>query len=114
LYFLGANGTVENEVSAIREGTGVFEIDFKNCLWKIETQPPDVTSSGMIENQDPLFETVDTGNSIYDFRLKEGSPAINTGLNTAFLTDLDGITGQIFLILAHTKQPFSAIFVSII
>jgi len=81
---------VENEVSAIREGTGVFEIDFKNCLWKIETQPPGVTASDMIENQDPVFETVDTGNNIYDFRLKEGSPAINTGLNTAILTDLDG------------------------
>ena len=88
--FWGANGTVENEVSAIREGTGVFEIDFKNCLWKIETQPPAVTTSDMIENQDPVFETVDTGNNIYDFRLKEGSPAINTGLNTAILTDLDG------------------------
>ena len=88
--FWGANGTVENEVSAIREGTGVFEIDFKNCLWKIETQPPGVTASDMIENEDPVFETVDTGNNIYDFRLKEGSPAINAGLNTAILTDLDG------------------------
>ena len=88
--FWGANGTVENEVTSIREGTGVFEIDFKNCLWKIENQPPGVTASDMIENQDPTFETIDTRNNIYDFRLKEGSPAINSGLNAAILTDLDG------------------------
>ena len=88
--FWGANGTVDNEVATIRKGEGFFEVDFKNCLWKVEEQPSGVTISDMIENQDPLFESIDTRTNIYNFRLKEGSPAINSGLNAGILTDLDG------------------------
>lgn len=88
--FWGANGTVDNEVVTIREGQGNFDVDFKNCLWKIEEQPAGVTLSDMIENLDPLFENTDTRNNTYDFRLKDGSPAINAGLNAAILTDLNG------------------------
>jgi hypothetical protein len=88
--FWGANGTVDNEVATLREGEGVFAVNFKNCMWKIEDQPAGVTSTDMIENQDPQFVNIDTRNNIYDFRLKEGSPAINSGISTAVLTDLDG------------------------
>jgi len=88
--FWGANGTVENEVSTVREGNASFAVDFKNCLWKIDESPSGVTSKDMIENQDPLFQNVDTRGNAYDFRLTEGSPAINAGLSTGILTDLDG------------------------
>jgi hypothetical protein len=74
----------------IREGQGNFDIEFKNCIWKVEEVPGNVTSSGMIENQDPLFENTDTRNNTYDFRVKQGSPAINSGFNAAILTDLNG------------------------
>ena len=88
--FWGANGTVENEVSTVREGNASFAVNFKNCLWKIDESPSGVTSKDMIENQDPLFQNVDTRGNAYDFRLTEGSPAINAGLSTGILTDLDG------------------------
>ena len=88
--FWGANGTVENEVSSLREGQGPFDVSFKNCLWKNEEQPAGVTSTDMKENQDPLFESIDTRSGIYNFRLKEGSPAINAGFDSGVLTDLDG------------------------
>lgn len=89
--FWGANGTVENEVVTIREGQKVFDIGFINCLWKNEERPSAVNLTGMIENQDPLFKSIDTRNNLFDFRLKEGSPAINSGQNAAISTDLDGI-----------------------
>jgi hypothetical protein len=88
--FWGANGTVDNEVVTIREGQGNFDIEFKNCIWKIEEEPANAILSGMIENQDPLFENTDTRNNTYDFRVKQGSPAINSGFNAAISTDLNG------------------------
>ena len=88
--FWGANGTVDNEVVAARQGQGLFAADFKNCMWKVAEVPADITSSAMINDQDPLFQTIDTRSNTYNFRLKEGSPAINAGISTAFSTDLDG------------------------
>jgi hypothetical protein len=88
--FWGSNGTVDNEVATLREGQGVFDVNFSNCLWKIKDQPGGVTVADMIENEDPLFESIDTRANTYDFKLKEGSPAINSGISTAVSTDLDG------------------------
>jgi len=88
--FWGANGTVENEVVAIREGQEVFDVDFINCLWKNEEQPSGINLTGMVENQDPLFNNIDTRINLYDFRLMAGSPAINSGHNAGISTDIDG------------------------
>lgn len=88
--FWGNNGTVENEVLSAREGQGAYTVDFKNCLWKVSKDPEDITESAIINGQDPLFRTIDTRSNLYNFRLKEGSPAINSGAMTAFSTDLDG------------------------
>lgn len=88
--FWGANGTVENEVVTIREGQEVFSVNFINCLWKNEEPPSGLNLTGMLENQDPLFNYIDTRINFYDFRLKEGSPAINSGHNDGISTDLDG------------------------
>lgn len=88
--FWGANGTVDNEVSTLREGQDIFDVNFKNCLWKLEEQPAGINATAMKENEDPLFENVDTRSNTYDFRLREGSPAINSGAITAISTDIDG------------------------
>lgn len=88
--FWGANGTVDNEVGTLREGQGVFDVSFKNCLWKVQDQPGSVSTADMKENEDPMFENIDTRANKYNFRLKEGSPAINSGISTAVSTDLDG------------------------
>jgi hypothetical protein len=88
--FWGANGTVDNEVIAVKEGNTSFSVQFNNCLWKIRDQPAGILSNQIIENSDPLFETIETHDRIYNFRLKEGSPAINSGGATAVTTDLDG------------------------
>jgi hypothetical protein len=88
--FWGANGTVENEVATVRQGDQVYDVSFENCLWKNEEDPEHVTAENIIKNEDPLFHTIDTRADIYNFRLKEGSPAINSGKLTAISTDLDG------------------------
>jgi parallel beta-helix repeat protein len=88
--FWGANGTVENEVITAREGTGVFDVNFESCLWKLVEEPEGVVANQVISNVDPKFETVNTRDNIYSFRLMEGSPAINSGIDAVISTDLDG------------------------
>jgi hypothetical protein len=43
-----------------------------------------------INNQNPLFDSVNTSQKVYSFRLKEGSPALNKGIATSTFIDLDG------------------------
>ncbi|HRE52446.1 MAG TPA: choice-of-anchor Q domain-containing protein [Flavitalea sp.] len=87
--FWGQGGTIENEVVTVKKGNGPFNADFRHCLWKIKTHPEHTVSSGMIENEDPIFENTDAKKEAYNFRLKEGSPAIDRGLDTGLTTDLD-------------------------
>ncbi len=88
--FWGSNGTVDNEVSVSRQSTGVFSVSFTNCLWKVKTAPANVTAAGLIANMDPLFDSVNNSKGFYDFHLKAGSPAIDKGVATNLLVDLDG------------------------
>jgi len=44
----------------------------------------------MIANVDPMFDSVDNSRAFYDFHLKSGSPAIDKGVATGLLVDLDG------------------------
>jgi len=88
--FWGNNGTVDNEVSVSRQNTGTFSVSFTNCLWKVKTAPANVSAAGMIANVDPMFDSVDNSRAFYDFHLKSGSPAIDKGVATGLLVDLDG------------------------
>ncbi|HMI61127.1 MAG TPA: choice-of-anchor Q domain-containing protein, partial [Puia sp.] len=65
-------------------------VSFTNCLWKVKTAPANVTVAGMIANMDPLFDSVNNSRAFYDFHLKAGSPAIDKGVATSLLVDLDG------------------------
>lgn len=47
-------------------------------------------ATNMIRNESPGFEIVDTQNRLYNFRLRDGSPALNMGINTTIGIDLDG------------------------
>ena len=88
--FWGANGSVNDEVVVSKQGNNTFTVDFSNCLWKIKTTPSAVTTTGIIANQDPLFDSVNNFTPYYDFHLKSGSPAIGKGISTAIGIDLDG------------------------
>ena len=88
--FWGENGSVENEIVTGKQGTGTFTITLTNCLWKAKTDVPNITKVNSIVNQDPLFDSVDVQNKVFNFRLKTGSPAIDKGVSTPVTTDLDG------------------------
>ena len=48
-------------------------------------------TAGIINNQDPQFDSINVSKNYYDFRLtKKNSPAIDAGKNTSITIDLDG------------------------
>jgi hypothetical protein len=91
--FWGENGTVEDEVVVGKESGSVFQLSFQNCLWKVKNDPASVagvSASNIILNQNPVFDSVNTQRNFYNFRLKDGSPAINKASVTGISIDLDG------------------------
>jgi len=88
--FWGQNGLVDDEVVVAKSGNTVFNVNFDHNLWKVQTVPSNITSNQIINNQAPLFDSIDTHKNYYDFRLKAGSPAINKGVNAGVIIDLDG------------------------
>lgn len=88
--FWGENGTVDNEVIVLKNGNTVFNVNFDHNLWKVQTQPSNVTLNQVINNQPPLFDSINTSKNYYDFRLRSGSPAINAGVSTSVINDLGG------------------------
>ncbi len=88
--FWAINGSVEDEVVVLKEGTQSFEANFTNCVWKFETRPSDCTTNGMIENEAPSFVSSSAEAGRYDFRLAEGSRGINEGIDAGIDKDLDG------------------------
>ncbi len=88
--FWGENGLVNDEVVVLKNGNTPFNVNFDYNLWKVQTAPANITSNQIINNQTPVFDSIDTQHNYYDFRLKTGSPAINKGVNAAVGIDLDG------------------------
>lgn len=88
--FWGENGLVDNEVVVERVGSTAFAVNFDYNLWKVQTAPANSTINQIINNQPPLFDSVNTSANYYNFRLQTSSPAINKGINTGLGTDLDG------------------------
>jgi len=88
--FWGDEGNVDDEVIINRQGDSVFNINFFNCLWKVKNFPAGVDTSGMIQNIDPLFVEINNQKRSYNFRLKNGSPAIDRGKDAGINFDLDG------------------------
>ena len=88
--FWGENGLVNNEVVVEKNGNTGFNVQFDRGLWKVQADPGNSTINQVINNQAPLFDSINTSRHYYDFRLQAGSPAINKGVATGILTDLDG------------------------
>jgi hypothetical protein len=84
------NGFVNNEVVVDAKGPAP-SISFNKVLWRMQTTPTlnGVTISGAI-NQPPAFDSINTAQRFFNFRLKDASPAVNAGTNSGILVDLDG------------------------
>lgn len=83
------NSLVKDEVAVVKNGSTAFNVVFDHVLWRMGAHPANATVFNAI-NQDPLFETVNTGERLYNFRLKDDSPALNKGTATGVSHDLDG------------------------
>jgi len=90
IFWGDANGIVTDEAVVLKQGNTSFNVSFDQVLWRVETNPANTTINGAINNQDPLFDTINTAQKIYSFRLKANSPAIDKGISTSINIDLDG------------------------
>lgn len=90
IFWGDANGIVENEVVTAKNNNAAFNVSFENVLWRVKTTPANTTVTAAINDIDPQFDSINTAKRYFDFRLKEGSPAINKGMNAGVMLDLDG------------------------
>jgi len=88
--FWGQDGTVDDEVVVAKTGNTIFNVNFDYNLWKVQNTPANITSSGIINNQYPAFDSINTTKRYYDFRLKDESPAKDKATNAGITIDLDG------------------------
>jgi hypothetical protein len=89
--FWGENGIVDDEVVVSKAGNTAFSVNFDDNLWKVKTPPANITATQIINDQKPMFDSIDVNKQYYNFRLKPQSPARNKGVNTGIPTDLDGL-----------------------
>lgn len=89
----GDGGIVDDEILVNRKGTLTFTATFENVLYRMKNADPAVLSftGNKLRNVSPMFDTINTNKPLYNFRLKESSPALNKASITGFpLFDLDG------------------------
>lgn len=89
--FWGSGGIVSNEVITDKAGNQ-FAVTFDHCLYKADTDPADATLTSVLKNPDPSFDSVDTEENYFDFRITKNpnAPGINYGTPTPLTVDLDG------------------------
>lgn len=86
----GDEGLVDNEVVTEKQGADALTVTFNNVLYRAKADPANTTFSNSIKNQAPLFDSIDVNKKFYNFQLRTGSPAINKGIVTSLLTDIEG------------------------
>ncbi|MDE3182769.1 MAG: hypothetical protein KGM16_05060 [Bacteroidota bacterium] len=89
--FWGDGGIVDNEISIDRKGSSGFSATFDHVLYKAKDEIPNATFTSSIKNETPMFDSIDVSKNIFDFHFNNhpNSPAINAGVTTVFLSDLD-------------------------
>jgi hypothetical protein len=86
----GDEGLVENEIVTEKLGADALNLTLNNVLYRVKADPGNTSVSNSIKNQQPQFDSVDVSKRIYNFQLRSGSPAINKGIVTSLLTDIEG------------------------
>lgn len=89
--FWGDGGLVDNEITADKQGSDVFNVLFDHCLYKAKTDPSNVSFSECIANQSPQFDTIDYTKQVYNFNINNPmAPGVDKGLSgTGFIKDLN-------------------------
>lgn len=90
--FWGDNGSVDNEIFLGKKGNDIFDVQFYNSIYKAKDAITDGVFTNSLLNTAPLFDSINTSRSIYDFHINlyAGSAAVNAGIATPYPYDLDG------------------------
>lgn len=91
IFWGEGGGLVKDEIAVIKNGNTAFNVVFDHVLWPMSANPANTTVRNA-SNQDPLFDTINTSERRYNFRLKEESPALDKGMAAGVNNDLDGHT----------------------
>jgi hypothetical protein len=86
----GDEGLADNEVVTDKAGSDTLTLTLQNVLFRTKTDPANTSFTNVIRNINPQFDSTDAVRRFYDFRLKQGSAAINKGIATPLITDLNG------------------------
>lgn len=89
--FWGDDGTVDDEISIEKKGSDFFSVAFDHVLYKAADNISNATFISSIQNEPPMFDSINVSNNIYDFHFinHPNSPAVHAGVVTPFLYDLD-------------------------
>ncbi|MBZ5858660.1 choice-of-anchor Q domain-containing protein [Flavihumibacter profundi] len=86
----GDGAMVNNEVVALKEGSNAYSVIFTYGLWRENEVSPNIDTENTYNDIDPEFEETGGEQGKYNFHLKSSSPAIDKGLTTNLVVDLDG------------------------
>ena len=89
----GDGGIVDDEILVNRKGNFSFNASFDNVLYKMKSADPSILnfSGNKLRNVSPLFDSINTNKPLYNFRLRDNSPALNkAGVIGIPAFDLDG------------------------
>lgn len=88
--FWGENNSVNQEVIVNKKGSLLFSLTMDHCLYKSDIDPLNTQLQSVIKNIDPLFDTIDYANQVFNFRINNPlAPGIDKGTSTIFTKDLD-------------------------
>ena len=89
--FWGEGGTVDDEVETYPDNAAPYNVIFDQVLWKVVKQPAgNIIAPAPINNTPPLFDSINTPERYYSFRLQNNSQAKDKGTNAGVTIDLDG------------------------
>jgi hypothetical protein len=88
IFWGESNSLVPAEVLVSKEGNTTFDVTFDGVLWPLAAAPENATVTIPPVTLDPEFVSAEA--ELYDFHLKETSPAVNSGVPAGVSLDLDG------------------------
>lgn len=89
--FWGDGGAVDDEIAIDKQGSLPFSATFNHVLYKTKDEISNATFISSIKNEEPLFDSINVSKNIFNFHFTNhpNSPAVNAGVVTSFLYDLD-------------------------
>ncbi|MDP4283338.1 MAG: hypothetical protein Q8891_02870 [Bacteroidota bacterium] len=89
--FWGDGGNVDDEISTNQKGADPYSVTFDHVLYKAKNDVANAIFITSIQNEPPLFDSIDVAKNIFDFHFTKNAlaPSVNAGVITSFPYDLD-------------------------